>query len=523
MKVLVCDPISEQGIEILRKEVEVEIALNLSQEELINRIGDCEGLVVRSETQVTRDILEAGRKLKIVGRAGVGVDNIDVNAATQRGIIVVNAPEGNTISAAEHTIAMIMAVSRNIPQADSSLKARKWDRKKFMGVEVRDKVLGIIGLGRIGSEVAKRALGLEMRVLAYDPFISVDRARELGVELAAIGDILEKADYITVHTPLTKETRDLIGEKEFARMKKGVRIINCARGGIINEEALLRAVKEGRVAGAALDVFVKEPPLDSPLLGEDKIIVTPHLGATTEEAQINVAVAVAEQILNAFKGMPVKNAVNMPYVKPETMGLIAPYLPLAEKMGRLCAQLLDGYERVEVEYSGEIAEKEVTPITIAVLKGLLEPALGASVNYVNAPVIARERKIKVVESKSKTSEVYPSLITLKVRAGGEGKVIAGTMVGREPRFVQIDDYHIDVAPSGYMIVAKHLDHPNIIGPCCVILGRKGINIAGMQVGRIRAGGEAIMVLNVDSEVSEEILKEMKRVDGILDARLVYLG
>jgi D-3-phosphoglycerate dehydrogenase len=263
--------------------------------------------------------------------------------------------------------------------------------------------------------------------------------------------------------------------------------------------------------------------LDSPLLGEDRIIVTPHLGATTEEAQINVAIAVAEQILNAFKGMPVKNAVNMPYVKPETMGLIAPYLPLAEKMGRLCAQLLEGYERVEVEYSGEIAEKEVTPITIAVLKGLLQPALGASVNYVNAPVIARERKIKVVESKSKTPESYPNLITLKVRSGGEVKVIAGTIVGKESRFVQIDDYHIDVAPSGYMIVAKHLDHPNIIGPCCVILGKKGINIAGMQVGRIRAGGEAIMVLNVDSEVSEEILKEMKRVDGILDARLVYLG
>ena len=522
VKILVSDPISDQGIEILKKEFDVDIATGLPPAELIKRIGNYEALIVRSETQVTKDVINAGKKLKIIGRAGVGVDNIDVNAATEKGIIVVNAPEGNTISAAEHTIAMMMAMSRNIPQANASLKSKKWDRKKFMGVEVRGKVLGVVGLGRIGAEVAKRAQGMEMTVLAYDPFITQERAAELGVELTTVEDIVRRADYITVHTPLTKETKDLIGSKEFAIIKKGARLINCARGGIINEEALAEAVKAGTVSGAAIDVFVKEPPLDSPLLELDRVIVTPHLGASTEEAQINVAVSVAEQIVNALKGLPVKNAINMPYVKPDVMQIIEPYLPLAEKMGKLGTQLIGNYERVEITYSGEIADKNLAPITLALLKGLLEPVLGAGVNYVNAPAIAKERKIKVTESKSKTAEGYPSQISVKLSRKGEEKLVSGSIIGKEPRIVQIDSYRVDVVPTGYMIVAKHEDHPNIIGPCCMILGRNNINIAGMQVGRIKMGGEAIMVLNVDSEVDDRILDEIRSVDGIIDARLVVL-
>ncbi len=522
VKILVSDPVSEQGIEILKKEFDVDIATGLAPAELIKRIGNYEALIVRSETQVTKDVITAGKKLKIIGRAGVGVDNIDVNAATQRGIIVVNAPEGNTISAAEHTIALMLAMSRNIPQATASLKSKKWERKKFMGVEVRGKVLGIIGIGRIGAEVAKRAQGMEMNILAYDPFISQERANELCVELTTVEDIVKRADYITVHTPLTKETKDLISSRELAIMKKGARVINCARGGIINEDALAKAVKDGIVSSAAIDVFVKEPPFESPLLELDRVIVTPHLGASTEEAQINVAVSVAEQIVNALKGLPVKNAINMPYVKPDVMQIIEPYLPLAEKIGKLCTQLMGNYEKIEVSYSGEIADKDVAPVTLAVLKGLLEPILGAGVNYVNAPIIAKERKIKVVESRSETIEGYPSQISVKLSKKGEEKLVSGSIIGKEPRIVQIDEYSIDIVPSGFMIVAKHEDRPNIIGPCCMILGRNNINIAGMQVGRITRGGEAIMVLNIDSEVSDAILDEIRAVDGIIDAKLVVL-
>ncbi len=522
VKVLVSDPIAEQGIEILKNEVDVDIKTGLPPSELIKIIEDYEALIVRSETQVTKDVINAGRKLKIIGRAGVGVDNIDVNAATERGIIVVNAPEGNTISAAEHTIAMMMAMSRNIPQANASLKGKKWDRKKFMGVEVRDKVLGVVGLGRIGSEVAKRAQGMEMKILAYDPFISAERAKDLGVELTTVEDIVRRADYITVHTPLTKETKDLISTKEFAIMKKGARVINCARGGIINEEALAKAVKDGIVSSAAIDVFTKEPPFDNPLLELDRVIVTPHLGASTEEAQINVAVTVAEQIVNALKGMPVKNAINMPYVKAEVLQILEPYFPLAEKMGKLGTQLIGNYEKVEIAYCGEIADQNVAPVTLAVLKGLLEPMLGSGVNYVNAPTIAKERKIKVVESKSKTVVGYPSQITLKLSRKGEDRVLSGTVIGKEPRIVQIDKYFIDIIPSGYMILTKIEDHPNIIGPCCMILGKNNINIAGMQVGRINIGGEAIMVLNIDSDVNDDVLDEIKSVDGIIDAKRVML-
>ncbi|MCL7412182.1 MAG: phosphoglycerate dehydrogenase [ANME-2 cluster archaeon] len=523
MKVLVSDSLSDKGIEILKKEVDVDIRTGMSPEELKNCIVEYDALVVRSQTQVTADIIKAADNLKIIGRAGVGVDNIDVEAATQHGIIVINAPEGNMISAAEHTIAMMMSLSRNIPQANQSLKSGKWDRKSFTGVEVRGKTLGVVGLGRIGAEVAKRAQGMEMKILAYDPFISEERAGELGVTLTTVDDIVLNSDYITVHTPLTKETKNLIDKEQFDKAKPGLRIINCARGGIINEEALADAAASGKVAGAAIDVFVNEPPVGSPLLEQDNIIVTPHLGASTEEAQVNVAVDVAEQIINFSKGLPVQNAINMPYVKQEVMKVLQPYLPLAEKIGRLAAQLMENkYERIELLYSGEIADRDTGPVTVAALKGVLEFAMGSSVNYINAPVIARERKIKVVESKSKTSESYSNLVMLRLFSNGNVKTVAGTMVGTNPRIVQINEYSIDVLPSGHMLVALHEDHPNIIGPCCIVLGKHDINIASMQVGRIKAGGTAIMVLNVDSEVNENILDEIRGVKGIIDVKMVYL-
>lgn len=523
MKVLVSDSLSEKGIEILEREAEVDVKTGMSPEELKGCIGEYDALVVRSQTQVTKEIIDAADNLKIIGRAGVGVDNINIEAATQRGIIVVNAPEGNMISAAEHTIAMMMALSRNIAQANQSVKAGKWDRKSFMGVEVRGKILGVIGLGRIGAEVARRAQGMDMDILAYDPFISEERASDMGVKLTTVDDIVLNSDYITVHTPLTKETRNLIDKEQFEKVKPGVRIINCARGGIINEEALAEAVASGKVAGAAIDVFVNEPPTGSPLLDVDNIIVTPHLGASTKEAQVNVAVDVGQQIINFSKGFPVKNAINMPYVKQEVMKVLEPYLPLAEKLGRLAAQLMEGkYEKIEVSYSGEIADKDTGPVTVAALKGVLEFAMGSAVNYVNAPVIAKERKIKVVESKSQTSESYSNLITVSIFNDGATKTVAGTMVGSNPRVVRLDDYSVDVLPLGHMIIALHEDHPNIIGPCCMVLGKHDVNIAGMQVGRITAGGTAIMVLNVDSDVSGDIQDEIKDVDGIIDVKMVYL-
>ncbi len=523
MKVLVSDSLSDKGIEILKKEVDVDIKTGMSPDELKSCIGEYDALVVRSQTQVTADVIKAAKNLKIIGRAGVGVDNIDVEAATQHGIIVINAPEGNMISAAEHTIAMMMSLSRNIPQANQSMKSGKWDRKVFMGVEVRGKTLGVIGLGRIGAEVAARAQGMKMKILAYDPFISEERAGELGVTLTTVDDIVLNSDYITVHTPLIKETKNLIDKEQFEKAKPGLRVINCARGGIINEEALAEAVASGKVAGAAVDVFVNEPPTGSPLLEQDNIILTPHLGASTKEAQVNVAVDVAEQIINLSKGLPVQNAINMPYVKQEVMKVLQPYLPLAEKIGRLAAQLMENkYERIELSYSGEIADRDTGPVTVAALKGVLEFAMGSSVNYINAPVIAKERKIKVIESKSKTSESYSNLVMIRLFNNGTVKTVAGTMVGTNPRIVQINEYSIDVLPSGHMLVALHEDHPNIIGPCCITLGNHDINIAGMQVGRIKAGGTAIMVLNVDSEVSEDILNEIRGVKGIIDTKMVYL-
>ncbi|WP_342304357.1 phosphoglycerate dehydrogenase [Methanolobus sp. ZRKC5] len=523
MKVLVSDPLSEQGLTILQQHFTVDVLTGLSEEELVEKIPEYDALVIRSGTQVTRKVIEAADRLKIVGRAGVGVDNVDVEAATEKGIIVVNAPEGNMLSAAEHTIAMMMALARNVAQANESLKSKKWERSKFMGIEVNGKTLGVIGLGRIGAEVAKRAQGLNMDILAYDPFVSDERAEEMGVRMMSVHEIVKQADFITVHTPLIKETRNIIDAEEFAMMKSNARIINCARGGIINEEALADALNTNKIAGAAIDVFVNEPPFDSPLIDCKTLIATPHLGASTKEAQINVAVSVAEEVVSVLNGGPAKSAINIPSVKPEIMTMLAPYIQLAETMSSACAQLLGkNYEKIEISYNGDISEKDTRPITVAALKGMLQVALGSAVNYVNSSSLAKSRKVEVVESKSETTEEFTSTIKVEITMDEEKVSIIGTVVGGKGKIININGEHVDIIPTGYMIVAKHINKPNVIGPCCILLGKNNINISGMQVGRADIGGTTIMALNVDSEVPDPILKEMRSVEGIIDAKLIHL-
>jgi D-3-phosphoglycerate dehydrogenase len=534
-KVLVTDHISEEGLKKLRAFAEVDVELGLSEEDLKGHIEDYDALIVRSGTRVTKEIIDAGARLKVIGRAGVGMDNVDVETATEKGVLVVNAPEANTISAAEHTVAMLLALARKIPTAHVSLKSGKWERKKHTGVEVNDKVLGIIGMGRVGGEVSKRAEGLGMSVVAYDPFIPQDRARELGIALSSFAEVLSTADFISLHTPLTKDTHHMIGAQEFELMKDGVRVINCARGGIIDENALLDAIDGGKVAGAALDVFEHEPPVEAEekLLEREEVVVTPHLGASTEEAQRAAAVVIAEEVIEALKNKPVRNAVNMLYVAEELMDVITPYLVLAEKLGRLSAQLMPKSSRIgqfNVSYEGEIgiaragvAGKYTRLITVAMLKSFLA-WFTDGVNYVNAGAIAKKFGIKVMESKTEDVENFSSLISITVQAEqGVKKTVAGTLFGRDdPRIVKIDGYRVDAAPSGYMLICSFLDKPRVIGPVCMILGDRGINIAGMQVGRENAGGEAVMVLNVDSPVNEDTMEEIKAVENIFDVKLVRL-
>ncbi len=532
-RVLVSDNLSEEGIIKLREFADVDVLLDLSNDELKARIADYDALVVRSGTKATKEIIEAGTRLKVIGRAGVGVDNIDVETATERGILVVNAPSANTISAAEHTIGMLLSISRNIPAANGSMKSGKWERKKYMGVEVNGKVLGVIGLGRVGYEVAKMAKGLGMRIVAYDPFISQDKARELGIALSGFTDVISVADFITMHTPLVTDTHHLIDKEAFAQMKEGVRVINCARGGILDEAALAAAIRSGKVAGAALDVFENEPPETSELLELGEVIMTPHLGASTKEAQKAAAVTIAEEVITALKNEPVRNALNMIYVEEERMDTLTPYLVLAEKLGRLCAQLIPKSGRLEhfnVSYEGEIgvtgAGDDTRIITVAMLKSVLS-WFTDGVNYVNAEALAKKSGIKITESKTEDSEHFPSLITLSITAQRDGKeekkTVAGTLFGKNDlRIVQIDGYRVDASPSGYMLICSFLDKPKVIGPVCTVLGDSGINIAGMQVGREKIGGEAVMVLNVDSSVSEDTMAEIKRVQNVIDVKLVKL-
>ena len=525
-RVLVSDSLSEIGIQTLKDSpgIQVDVDTNLSKEELIKKIKDYHGLAIRSATKVTSNIINAAKNLQVIGRAGIGLDNVDIEAATKRGIVVMNAPEGNMITTAEHTISMMLALSRNIPQATASMKAKKWEKKKFMGRELFNKTLGIVGLGRIGSIVADRARGMKMNVIAYDPFISEEKVNEMGVDLVSLDELFEKSHYITLHVPLSDETRNLINEEAFKKMKRGVIIINCARGGMVNEKDLYEAIKSGKVAGAALDVFEQEPPQDNPLFELDEVICTPHLGASTDEAQKNVAAAIAEQIANYLLHGTIKNAVNVPSVSGDTFAKIKPYMDLAEKLGSFQSQLESGaLKEITIEYSGDIVELDVTPITTSILTGIFRPILGDSVNFVNAPIIAKERGVKVVEAKSTKTEDFTSLLTVKTRYTKEESIVAGTLFGKkEPRIIRINKFRLEAIPQGNLLLFHTVDRPGVIGNIGSILGNTDINIANMQFAREEIGGKAIVLLSIDSPVSKKILDELTKLPNVISIKQLKL-
>ncbi|MFA4992506.1 MAG: phosphoglycerate dehydrogenase [Candidatus Omnitrophota bacterium] len=525
IKVLVSDALSEEGLKVFKesKELSVDVKTDLKPDALKEVIKDYDGLVVRSATKVTKDVIQAAKKLKVIGRAGVGLDNVDLEAATQKGIIVMNTPAGNTISTAEHTFSMILSLSRNIPQANASTKKGEWKRSKFMGVEVYGKTLGIVGFGRIGSEVAKRALSFGMKILAYDPFLSAEVAESIGVEIAELKKVLQESDYITVHTPLTDETRHMISDKEFALMRKGVRIINCARGGIIDEVALVKALKEQKVAGAAMDVFESEPlSAENELLKLDNVIITPHLGASTEEAQVNVAIEVAEIVRDALLGRGIRNAANYPCLEAEVCKILNPYINLGEKLGMFAAQLVEGrFQELVINYSGEITKYDLSPVTLALAKGVLEPILKETVNFVNAVSLLKERGIKLRESKSAQEGEFVNLIQLEIKTDKEAKKVFGTLSSnKQPRIVKIDDYYLELYPIGEMVFIRNWDKPGLIGSLGTLMGKNGINIAAMTFGRDQQGGKAISVLNVDSQVSQDIQDKIRELENILTVKVI---
>ncbi|MBB6690131.1 phosphoglycerate dehydrogenase [Cohnella xylanilytica] len=527
-KVLVSDPISDLGISLLveASDISIDKKTGLSEDELVAIIGEYDALLVRSQTRVTDRIMTAGKQLKVIGRAGVGVDNIDLEAATKRGIVVINAPDGNTITTCEHTFAMMMALARHIPQAYLKTVGGEWDRKSFVGVELRNKVLGVLGMGRIGSEVAARAKAFGMTVLGYDPFLTEERAEKLGVRLASVDDVVREADFITVHTPLTPETRHMIGKEQFSRIKKGVRIVNCARGGIIDEQALVEAIDAGIVAGAAFDVFEEEPPKpDHPFLKHPKIIVTPHLGASTVEAQENVAIDVSEQLLHILRGEPYKNAVNMPPVPADVLSKLEPYFTLGRKLGSFAAQSAEGaVKEIVVGYSGELADVDTQPLTRYVVQGVLSHHLGSDqVNAVNAMHLAKTRGVNIVVNKSQASKGFTNLVSVTLRTGKEERTVAGALLnGFGERITQIDQYPVDVSPEGHILLISHHDKPGIIGRVGTCLGSNDVNIATMQVGRKLAGGAAIMVLGVDKAVPKEVLSQVAALTDLVSAKEIQL-
>jgi len=524
-KILISDKLAEEGVSILKavKEFQVDCKYGIKPEELKSIIKDYDALIIRSGTTVTADIIEAADKLKFIGRAGVGLDNVDLPAATKKGIVAMNTPAGNTTSTAEHTMSMILALTRNIPQAHASLKSGKWERAKFMGVELSGKTIGIVGLGRIGSAVARMARSFGMKIIAYDPFISMEIASKMEVEMVELKDIYTRADYITIHTPKSTETKNLISDKEFALMKKGVRIVNCARGGIIDEAALAKAAKEGKIAGFALDVFEEEPlPADHPLLKFDNGIVTPHLGASTSEAQVNVAIEIAETVRNALLGKGIVNAANFPSVDAAAYKILEPYISLGERMGRFAGQLIQGrMQEIKITYSGSIIQYRVTPVSMSMVYGLLSPILGDTVNFINAVEVAKERAIKVEEVQSTKEEEFVNLVSLKVKTDKETFSLWGTLSGnKQPRIVKINSNYVEVTPNGYMLFINNNDKPGIVGAIGTILSGDDINIAGITLGRESEGGVAISVVNVDSEVSDKVLEKLRKTKDILFVKLI---
>ena len=525
MRILVSDDVSEKGVAILREHFDVDIKTNMPPEELIACIGEYDGLITRSQTQVTEEVIAAATNLKVIGRAGVGVDNINIPAATARGIVVCNAPEGNTIAAVEHTIGMMLAVTRHIPQAHQSIQEGKWDRKSFTGIQLQGRTLGVIGVGRVGSRVAKRMQAFEMNVIGYDPYITEERARQIGIELVDFDTLLKTSDYITIHTPLTKETRDMIDAEAIAKMKDGVRLVNCARGECFDNQAIAEALKSGKVAGAAIDVYPNEPLTleNNPFLGMFNVVQTSHLGASTIEAQEGVAVDVAYGVIDALNGKPVMNAVNMAPIPKSVAAVIQPYFGLAERMGTIGIYLASGpVTEVEIEYSGELSNTETEHLSTAFLKGMLNPILQDSVNYVNAPGLAKKRNIDVKESKTQKVGYYTTAITARIKTSNGEHIIAGTLFdGKQPKIVQIDQYRVDFTPEGYLLLVPHVDQPNMIGQIATILGKAQININGMQVGNTTESGTNIMAVAVNDDIPNDILLQISGIEGILDVKLIH--
>ncbi|MBK6318481.1 MAG: phosphoglycerate dehydrogenase [Dehalococcoidia bacterium] len=523
-RILIADPVAPEGIELLRAIGDVEVKTGQAADALVASIENYDALVVRSETKVTRAIIEAGVRLQVIGRAGVGVDNIDLEAATERGVIVVNAPQGNTIAAAEHTIALLMALARHIPQADASMRAGKWDRKSYVGTEVRGKTLGVIGLGPIGSEVARRGVGLDMRVLGHDPYVAEERTRSLGAEPADFETLISVADFISVHVPMTAATKGMISTEQFARMKDGVRLLNVARGGIIDEAALAAAVQSGKVAGAAVDVFTAEPiDPENPLLGDPRIITTPHLGASTAEAQERVAVDVAEQIVDVLAGRPARYAVNAPMLAPETLKVVGPYMAVAEIVGTVATQLVTGkLKSIELEYLGEIAEYDTTPLKASIIRGLLKPISEETVNIVNANIIAQSRGWDIAEQQRTSHAVFNNLVNLKVVTSDDEVTVSGTVVHDHAHIVLINGLDVDLAPERgtYLLACDNEDRPGMIGRVGTLLGEFDINIQSMQVGRRGRRGRALMLIAVDEAPSQDQLDAIEAIAGIYNVRLV---
>lgn len=527
MKILVSDSLSKQGVELLEKAgFTVVVKSKMPKDELFKEIKDADGLIVRSGTKVTEELLAAAEKLKIVGRAGSGLDNVDTPAATKRGIVVMNTPGGNTVTTAEHTMSMICAMARRIPQATASVKAGKWEKDKFMGVELYNKVLGIVGVGQIGSHLTKMAQGIGMRVIAYDPYLAPDRAEKMGVTMMELPDLFKAADIISVHTPLTPETKGIINAQAIATMKPGVMIVNCARGGIINETDLVEALKSKKVAAAAFDVFEEEPvKADNPLLTLDNFICTPHIGAQTTEAQENVAVGIAEQVVDYFTKGIARGAVNIPSIAPELLPRLQPYLTLAEKLGSLQSQLChSGIERVTVEYSGDVSTLSIAPLTIGVLKGLLTPIMENPVNYVNAPIVAKERGIEVKEVKSSDAGDFTSLIRVKVEAGKTSHQVAGTLYNKkDARVVEIDSFKVEVVPEGHMLFIHNVDRPGVIGNVGHVLGENNINIVRMQCALEKRGGNALLIIGSDTVFPAAVLDKIKSSSNILSVKVANLS
>jgi D-3-phosphoglycerate dehydrogenase len=531
-RITVTDKLAPEGLEVLHaaqrrfEDLEIDDCPGLGAKDLAARLRDSDALIIRSSTQVTADVIAAAARLKVIGRAGIGVDNVDVEAATRRGIVVMNTPGGNNVTTAEHTIAMMLSLARSIPQATASMKSGKWEKAKFTGSEVYNKTLGIVGLGNIGRLVAERAQGLGMKVVAFDPFITAERAKELEVELVALEELYARADFVSVHVPLQNETRNLIDAAALAKMKPTARLINCARGGIVDERALAAALGAGRLAGAALDVFEKEPPpAGHPLLGLDAVVCTPHLGAATEEAQVNVSVAIAEQVIDFLFHDEIRNAVNVPSISAEHMQLLQPYLSLGAKLGSLQAQLLrEAPRELRIEYAGDLPAEDLRPVTLAILRGLLNRLMESStVNYVNAPEIAAERGLEIVESKTTASKGYVQLITVQVRTANGQVEVAGAIFGRDViRLVKIDHFYLEAVPEGFILMLHNRDVPGVVGAVGTLLGEVGINIAGLQLGRERVGGMAISLVHVDERIPEPVLERLRKLANIVSAELIEL-